>query len=53
MFQRMIDDFKASTGTALRLKSLVADLSLSNELLREKIHRREAGRPWVWRRPKP
>ncbi len=36
-----------------RLKSLVADLSLSNELLREKIHRREAGRPWVWRRPKP
>ncbi len=28
-----------------RLKSLVADLSMSNELLREKIHRMEAGRP--------
>jgi len=36
-----------------RLKSLVADLSMSNELLREKIHRREAGCPLVWRRPKP
>ena len=36
-----------------RLKSLVADLSMSNELLREKIHRREAGRPLVWRRSKP
>jgi transposase len=38
---------------AQRLKSLVADLSMSNELLREKIHRLEAGRPLVWRRPKP
>src|SRR2546425_8783031 len=28
-----------------RLKSLVADLSMSNELLREKIHRMEAARP--------
>ena len=36
-----------------RLKSLVADLSKNNELLREKIHRMEAGRPLVWRRPKP
>lgn len=36
-----------------RLKSLVADLSMSNELLREKIHRTEAGRPLAWRRPKP
>jgi hypothetical protein len=36
-----------------RLKSLVAHLSMSNELLREKIHRMEAGRPLVWRRPKP
>ena len=36
-----------------RLKALVADLSMSNELLREKIHRMEAGRPLVWRRPKP
>ncbi len=36
-----------------RLKSLVADLSMSNEWLREKIHRREAGRPLVWRRSKP
>ena len=36
-----------------RLKSLVADLSMNNELLREKIHRMEAGRPLVWRRPKP
>jgi transposase len=36
-----------------RLKSLVADLSMSNELLREEIHRMEAGRPLVWRRPKP
>jgi transposase len=36
-----------------RLKSLAADLSMSNELLREKIHRMEAGRPLVWRRPKP
>jgi transposase-like protein len=36
-----------------RLKSLVADLSMSNELLREKIHRMEAGHPLVWRRPKP
>jgi transposase len=36
-----------------RLKSLVADLSMGNELLREKIHRLEAGRPLVWRRSKP
>src|SRR5437870_10299126 len=36
-----------------RLKSLVADLSMSNELLREKIHRMEAGRPSAWRRSKP
>jgi len=36
-----------------RLKALVADLSMSNELLREKIHRMEAGRPLVWRRSKP
>ena len=36
-----------------RLKSLVADLSMSNELLREKIHHREAGRPLAWRRSKP
>jgi len=35
-----------------RLKSLVADLSMSNELLREKIHRLEAGRPLAWRRSK-
>jgi hypothetical protein len=35
-----------------RLKSMVADLSMSNELLREKIHRLEAGRPLVWRRSK-
>src|SRR5437899_4317181 len=36
-----------------RLKSLVADLSMSNELLREKIHRLEAARPLAWRRSKP
>src|ERR1700675_1669638 len=36
-----------------RRKPLAADLSMSNELLREKIHRMEAGRPLVWRRPKP
>jgi len=36
-----------------RLKRIVADLSMSNELLREKIHRMEAGRPLVWRRSKP
>jgi transposase len=36
-----------------QLKSLVADLSMSNESSREKIHRMEAGRPLVWRRPKP
>jgi transposase len=36
-----------------RLKSLVADLSMSNELLRVKIHHMEAGRPLAWRRPKP
>ena len=35
-----------------RLKSLVADLSMSNELLGEKIHRLEAGRPLAWRRSK-
>src|SRR3989475_11791179 len=35
-----------------RLKSLVADLSMSNELLREKIHRMEAGHPLAWRRSK-
>ncbi len=35
-----------------RLKSLVADLSMSNELLREKIHRLESGRPLAWRRLK-
>ncbi len=36
-----------------RLKSLVADLSMSNELLREKIHALEARRPLAWRRSKP
>ncbi len=36
-----------------RLKSMVVDLSMSNELLREKIHRMEAGRPLAWRRSKP
>jgi len=36
-----------------RLKSLVADLTMSNELLREKIHHLEAGRPLAWRRSKP
>ena len=36
-----------------RLKSMVADLSLSNELLREKIHHLEAGRPLAWGRSKP
>src|ERR1700693_2631956 len=36
-----------------RLKSLVADLSMSNELLREKIHHMEAGRPLAWRRSRP
>ncbi len=36
-----------------RLKSRVADRSRSNELLREKIHRREASRPLAWRRSKP
>src|ERR1700730_16031392 len=36
-----------------RLRALVANLSMSSELLREKIHRMEAGRPLVWRRPKP
>jgi hypothetical protein len=29
MFQRMIDDFKASTGTALRLTSLAAAMALA------------------------
>jgi hypothetical protein len=33
-----------------RLKSMVADLSMSNELLREKIRQLEAGRPLAWRR---
>ena len=37
-----------------RLKSLVADLSMSNSKPpREKIHHMEAGRPLAWRRPKP
>ncbi len=36
-----------------RLKSLVADLSMSNELLREKIHQMETGRPLACRRWKP
>lgn len=35
-----------------RLKSMVADLSMSNEMLREKIHHLEAGRPLAWRRSK-
>ena len=35
-----------------RLKSMVADLSMSDELLREKIHHLEAGRPLAWRRSK-
>lgn len=43
----------ADNEETLRLKSLVADLSMGNELLREKIHRMEAGRPLVWRRSKP
>jgi len=36
-----------------RLKSLVADLSMSNELLRGKIHALETSRPLGWRRWKP
>ena len=35
-----------------RLKSMVADLTMGNELLREKIHHLEAGRPLAWRRSK-
>jgi hypothetical protein len=36
-----------------RLKFLVADLSMSNKLLREKIHHMETRRPLAWRRRKP
>lgn len=36
-----------------RLKAMVADLTMGNELLREKIHRLEAGRPLARRRSKP
>jgi hypothetical protein len=36
-----------------QLKSLVADLSMSNELLREKIQRMESVAPLVWGRWKP
>jgi len=39
---------------AQRLKALLfADLSMSKELLREKIHPRETGRPLFWRRWQP
>jgi transposase len=36
-----------------RLKSVVADLHMDNELLREKIQQLEANRPLGWRRWKP
>ena len=35
-----------------RLKSVVANLSMDNELLREKIRHLEANRPLAWRRSK-
>jgi transposase-like protein len=36
-----------------RLKSVVAGVSVDNELLREKIARLEGGRPLAWWRSKP
>jgi hypothetical protein len=36
-----------------RLKSAVATVSVDNELLREKISRLEAGRPFPWGKSKP
>jgi transposase len=36
----------------LRRKSLIANLSTGNELLREKIYGMQAGRPSFWRKPK-
>jgi len=38
---------------AQRLKALFADLSMSKELLREKIHPMETGPPLFWRRWQP
>jgi hypothetical protein len=38
---------------AQRLKALFADLSMSKELLREKIHPMETGPPLSWRRWQP
>ena len=36
-----------------RFQSVVASLSVENELLREKIARLEDGRPFAWRKSKP
>ncbi len=36
-----------------RLKAKIGELTMANELLREKIHHMEAGRPLAWRRSRP
>jgi transposase-like protein len=36
-----------------RLKSVVASVSVSNELLRERIAQMEGGRPLAWRKSRP
>ena len=36
-----------------RLKAKIGELTMANELLREKIHRMEAKRPLAWRRSRP
>ena len=48
-----LSGWREQSLVGMEANSLVADLSMSNELLREKIHHMEAGRPLAWRRPKP
>jgi transposase-like protein len=36
-----------------RLKAKIGELTMANELLREKIHHMEANRPLAWRRSRP
>ena len=42
--------FEAVDQERRRLKEKIGDLAMENELLREKIHGMEAGRPPAWKR---
>src|SRR5437867_12251383 len=42
--------FEASEEDRRALRAKIGELTMDNELLRDKIHRMEAGRPPAWRR---